>query len=354
MIALLITCLIIQGSVVINAGRSSPRSTFEIKSNRESTREFSSLETNDRKTHPSAKSYFVLDVGGLKGEDCSNVEHDVNTRTIILIEHQMKRKLNGDDSNGDDDGNSEDVNDDDDSDFEVGEDEINGYDDAVTFREDEEEYLRTKSQTKRVGTGGGGDDDDNDGADSAGDSQNDRVHRKSNFNNDDNRDNIDENDDPDFTDNEEETNNADDVRDTNNSNSISELKSLWRNAITASRIEQQRQNQEEVLKAINQQISENKSIAVTDIEAYHQMPLSTIMSQFPALLRANGTDSASFHRQLESQFLDPVAVGNNRAVWMDQEFALVLKGNKHTHTYMYTCYTINMTKEGGKERQGKR
>jgi hypothetical protein len=331
MIALLLTCLIIQGSVVIDAGRSSARSTFEIKNNRETIRKFSSLERNernDRNTHPSEKSYLVFDVGGLKGKDCSDVEHDVNSRTIVLIEHQMKRKLNGDDPNGDDDGNSEDVNEDDDSDFEVGEDEINGYDDAVTFREDEEEPLRSKSQSKHVGTGGGGDDDndnENDGADSLGDSSS-RTHRKSSFNNDDNRDDIDEADDPDFTDNEEETNNVDDVRDINNSNSISELKTLWRNAITASRIEQQRQNSEEILKAIKHQISENKSISVTDIEAYQQMPLSTILSQFPSLLRANGTDSASFHRQLESQFLDPVAVGNNRAVWMDQEFALVLKG----------------------------
>lgn len=327
MIALLLTCLIIQGSVVIDAGRSSPRPTFEISSNMESFRNISPLQRSDRKTRPSAKSYLVLDVGGMKGKDCSDVEHDANSRTIILIEHQMKRKLNGDDPNGDDDGNSEDVNEDDDSDFEVGEDEINGYDDAVTFREDEEESLRTKSQTKHVGTGGGGgdDDNDNDGADRSGDSLNNRL-RKPSFNNDDNRDNMDENDDPDFTDNEEEINNVDDVRDINNSNSITELKSLWRNAITASRIEQQKQNNEEILKAVKQQISENKSTLVTDIDAYQQMPLSTILSQFPALLRANGTDSASFHRQLESQFLDPVAVGNNRAVWMDQEFALVLKG----------------------------
>jgi hypothetical protein len=328
MIALLLTCLIIQGSVVIDAGRSSPRSTFEINSNRESRRKFSSMERNDCKTHPPAKSYLVFDVGGLKGTDCSDAEHDVKSRTVILIEHQMKRKLNGDDPNGDDDGNSEDINEDDDSDFEVGEDEINGYDDAITFREDEEETHRTKTQTKHVGSGGGGDDDndnDYDGADSSGDSSN-RMHRKSSFNDDDNRDNIDDTDDPDFTDNDEETNNADDVRDINNSNSISELKTLWRSAISASRIEQQRQNNEEILKAVKQQISDNKSISVTDIEAYQQMPLSTILSQFPSLLRANGTDSASFHRQLESQFLDPVAVGNNRAVWMDQEFALVLKG----------------------------
>lgn len=316
-----------QGSVEINAVRSSPRATFEISSNMESIRKFTSLESKSRKNPVLPKSYLVLDVGELTDEDSSNAEHDVNTRTIILVEHQMKRKLNGDDPNGDDDGNSEDINDDDDSDFEVGEDEINSYDDAVAFREEEEEEdaLRTRSQTKQVGTGGGGD-DDNDGTDSSGDNINNRMHKKSNLNNDDNRDNMDENDDPDFTDNEEEIINVDDIRDINNSNSISELKSLWRNAIIASRIEQQRQSYEEILKAVKQQISENKSISESDVEAYQQMPLSTILAQFPALMRANGTDTASFHRQLESQFLDPVAVGSNRAVWMDQEFALVLKG----------------------------
>lgn len=43
-------------------------------------------------------------------------------------------------------------------------------------------------------------------------------------------------------------------------------------------------------------------------------------------LRANGTDHESLYRQTLSQFLDPLAADSRRSLWLDQEFALNLKG----------------------------
>lgn len=45
-----------------------------------------------------------------------------------------------------------------------------------------------------------------------------------------------------------------------------------------------------------------------------------------AALRANNTDKDALYRQLVSQFDDPLATGGRRALWLDQEFALNLKG----------------------------
>lgn len=53
---------------------------------------------------------------------------------------------------------------------------------------------------------------------------------------------------------------------------------------------------------------------------------STLLSnQFP--LRANGTHQESLYRQVLSQFLDPLASDGKRSLWLDQEFALKLKGS---------------------------
>jgi hypothetical protein len=45
----------------------------------------------------------------------------------------------------------------------------------------------------------------------------------------------------------------------------------------------------------------------------------------PTALRPNGTDQYSLYRQILSQFIDPT-ITQKRALWMDQEFALNLKG----------------------------
>jgi len=53
---------------------------------------------------------------------------------------------------------------------------------------------------------------------------------------------------------------------------------------------------------------------------------TTLLSnQFP--LRANGTHQESLYRQVLSQFLDPLASDGKRSLWLDQEFALKLKGS---------------------------
>lgn len=43
-------------------------------------------------------------------------------------------------------------------------------------------------------------------------------------------------------------------------------------------------------------------------------------------LQANGTDKESLYKQFLAQFLDPLASNNRRSIWLDQEFALSLKG----------------------------
>jgi hypothetical protein len=45
------------------------------------------------------------------------------------------------------------------------------------------------------------------------------------------------------------------------------------------------------------------------------------------VLRANGTDHESLYRQVLSQFLSPLSSDGRRALWLDQEFALNLKGS---------------------------
>ena len=43
-------------------------------------------------------------------------------------------------------------------------------------------------------------------------------------------------------------------------------------------------------------------------------------------LQANGTNKESLYRQFLAQLLDPLASNNRRSIWLDQEFALSLKG----------------------------
>lgn len=54
-------------------------------------------------------------------------------------------------------------------------------------------------------------------------------------------------------------------------------------------------------------------------------------------LQANGTDKESLYKQFLAQFLDPLASNNRRSIWLDQEFALSLKGTVaiHVHVCMY-------------------
>eukprot|EP01038_Epipyxis_sp_PR26KG_P008477 gene8477-11459_t len=49
-------------------------------------------------------------------------------------------------------------------------------------------------------------------------------------------------------------------------------------------------------------------------------------SSTPLSSRANGTEEATLHNHLLVQFMEPVAYSGRRAMWMDQEFSLLLKG----------------------------
>lgn len=59
-------------------------------------------------------------------------------------------------------------------------------------------------------------------------------------------------------------------------------------------------------------------------------------------LQANGTDKDSLYKQFLAQFLDPLASNNRRSIWLDQEFALSLKGrfNYSFHVCMYDMYDV--------------
>jgi len=52
-----------------------------------------------------------------------------------------------------------------------------------------------------------------------------------------------------------------------------------------------------------------------------------------ARLHANGTDKASFYRQLLAQFENPLLTGQRRALWLDRETALSLKGTASLALY---------------------
>ena len=52
-----------------------------------------------------------------------------------------------------------------------------------------------------------------------------------------------------------------------------------------------------------------------------------------ARLHANGTDRASFYRQLLAQFENPLLTGQRRALWLDREVALSLKGTASLALY---------------------
>lgn len=46
----------------------------------------------------------------------------------------------------------------------------------------------------------------------------------------------------------------------------------------------------------------------------------------PTLLRPNGTDKESFFRQILAQFVNPLSRSNQRALWVDQEMVMTIKG----------------------------
>jgi hypothetical protein len=119
-------------------------------------------------------------------------------------------------------------------------------------------------------------------------------------------------------------------------NTIAALKKIWKDTIRDSYTVQQTTKSHEIqsaLAALVSLASANTSSASVNASASSNIntdsdsnkSLQSLMSLYPSLLRSNGTSRPSFHRQLEAQFIDPVAVGG-RALWMDQEFALILKG----------------------------
>lgn len=330
MIALLLVCLISQATITAAAGHGRESARFGINSIMKSRgRVTQTVRKSSRKVETSTY-YSAFDAGNFLDDESRISGVDSNVRNVILVEHQIS-----DNQKNDDDGNSEDMSGDD-SDFDIGEDDIDGSDGVVSYRdeEDEEEDSNAiRTQKKLVGTGGGGDDNND-----SGDRYN-RINSRPSYDNDDENDDIEDHDDFNVTEGDDSITAAYD--ESKNSNSISQLKGLWKNFILTAKAEQYKDNKEEMNRALRQQINENKDSTDDNIENYQDMPLSHILSKFPALLRANGTDSASFHRQLESQFLDPVAGGSNRAVWMDQEFALVLKGK---HRKKLPC---KLTRKGG-------
>lgn len=259
------------------------------------------------------ESYFLIDSKAFSQNIDLNSNNVKIERTIIMIGQDTRGKLEN--RNGDDGENSEDQNEED-SDFEMEDDDANT-DENISFLEDDDEgILMTTSQDEVIGGVDSGGDDDDEGSGKG----NRKSRSLSDSPNDDDENNVD------YSDAEVSSATNDVDKDRSSSNTISELKGLWKNFISLSRSSQQKKNMEEIVGALRQQISDNKNASDTDIELYQNMPLPQILSFFPALSRANGTDSASFNRQLEFQFLDPLGGGNNRAVWMDQEFALLLKG----------------------------
>lgn len=271
-------------------------------------------------------SYYILDVNS--AADMSKI--GVSKRTIVLLGHQMTTLPNGDDSNDEDSSNNADVTDGDDSDFEIAGDDTSSGIDSLIVTDDEDENIPSLGHVQQ---NGGEDDDNGDVGESANiDSS------ESGSNSDDNNDSIDDNEDIENSDDDVEEgadeNDDEELSRKNNSNSISELKKLWRNLILTAKNDQLNESTKEILSAIQHQMNENGSVAVTSTESenYRNVPLSSVVAQFPLLLRANGTDSSSFNRQLESQLNDPLALGQ-RALWMDQEFALVLKGERAIQVY---------------------
>jgi hypothetical protein len=258
---------------------------------------FPSSATSLLSDNSQTSKYFILETGQ------SDEKEGLNTlrKTIVIVDYQSKRKLTGDDSNDDDD---DDVNSEEDSDFDLEDDE--GGEGMVTFEDqediDENEDVTVTSSGKLTFDSGGGGDSIDDSDDS------------------DDNDSLDlDNDDTAVSENENEG-------DTDNAKSISQLKTLWREVIRSCQNKQLEAKADEIAQAVASHLEGNNSLPVgVTIDVSKAQPLSVILSLFPSLLRANGTNRASFHRQLEAQFTDPVAVGN-RALWMDQEFALVLKG----------------------------
>ena len=310
MIALLLTCLTIQMAVLVGAGRGIPSAQQTLRSGSSSHKYTSSA--GERQSEP----YFLIDLKGFSQNTDLNSNDVKNERTIIMVAHETRGKLEN--RNGDDGENSEDQNEED-SDFEMEDDDANIDGNISYLEEDDEGMLMTSTPDGLVENLDDGDDDDDEGSDK----RNRRSYSLSGSPSDDDDNEVD------YTDAEGRTTMDDVDKDSSSSNTISELKGLWKNFISLSRTSQQKKNMEEIEGALRQQISDNMNASDTDIELYQNMPLPAILSYFPALSRANGTDSASFNRQLESQFLDPLGAGNNRAVWMDQEFALLLKGTTH-------------------------
>ena len=293
-----------------------------------------------KKETASYPTYTLFDIGSTQSEG----KEFSGDRNIVMIEHQMRRHLFTDDSDGDDDNNNSDSADDDDSDFESGEEEQSGDDSDSVMLGMDEEGAGTFVLPPILPRGGGDDDNDNENdidSDYVGEGEGVTTAVKigppsddDNGDNTNDNDNVDDDSDEDV---QESSPDKEERSENSNSNSISELKKLWRNLIVTAKSDQYAENSKEILAAVQQQINENSSIALNsiNIENYRNLPLSTVLSQFPLLLRANGTDSGSFHRQLESQLQDPLAVGQ-RALWLDQEFALVLKGDLFHSTIMVT------------------
>ena len=71
---------------------------------------------------------------------------------------------------------------------------------------------------------------------------------------------------------------------------------------------------------------EKANTATTPVATTEAAPTSAGAHHSQPPLRANGTDHESLYRQTLSQFLDPLAADSRRSLWLDQEFALNLKG----------------------------
>ena len=301
-------------AVLVGAGRGISSAQLTLRSGSSSHKYTSSA--GDKQSGP----YFLLDFKEFSRNTNLNSNDVQNERTIIMVAQETRGKLEN--RNGDDGENSEDQNEED-SDFEMEDDDANIDGNISYLEEDDEGMLMTSTQDGLVESLDDGDDDD----DEISDKRNRKSRTLSDSPSDDDENEVD------YTDAEGRSTMDDVDKDSSSSNTISELKGLWKNFIALSRSSQLKKNMEEIEGALRQQISDNKNASDTDIEHYHNMPLPAILSYFPALSRANGTDSASFNRQLESQFLDPLGAGNNRAVWMDQEFALLLKGIIYHHNF---------------------
>lgn len=208
------------------------------------------------KTYP---QYFLLNDNGFKKS--YDIQYKNKRRPIVVVEIQAKRTWTDDDDN--------DINTDD-YDFEVGEDEIVATaDDEITFEEDlPDDDVYQDIPISNLGNGGGG---------GGGESIND------------------DNDNGSLVETEEKLVAVEeDASETKTHGTILELKNIWKEILNKAQTDLLRIANDEIQTAIQRHTGENSSIIIDQPKL-----LSSVLSQYPLLLRANGTDRASFHRQLE-------------------------------------------------------